>query len=111
MFTLPITAKTKGGAAKQLYRHLLYICKELDQSTDAVVLRRPGEGDWGPGWEVCWEEGPYEWTMAATGGEDIFAQEYYADGYNGRVATFEFDTSKGVFAEPQNHYALGFYKF
>jgi hypothetical protein len=49
--------------------------------------------------------------MAATGGEDIFAQEYYADGYSGRVATFEFDTSKGVFAEPQNHYALGFYKF
>ena len=102
MQTKIISVKSPKVAAIITLKHI----RKLPGGEYATV-RELGEN----GWQVIWEEGPYEWTIAATGGEDIFAQEYYADGYSGRVATFEFDTSKGVFAEPQNHYALGFYKF
>jgi len=109
MFTFPITAKTAGGAAKQLYRHLLHICKELEQDDDAVVLRRPGEGEWTRGWEVCWEEGPYEWAIIATGPGDIYEEELYGTLYQ-RPATFPGLVSEGAkwYAEPGWSFSLGF---
>ena len=96
-----ISAKTPKGMAGKTLRAI----KKMPGGEYASM--RPTE--WGAGWQVVWEEGPYEWTQAATGGADIFRQEYYSDGYRGSDATFEFDYSH-VFPEPQNHYALNFWK-
>ena len=96
-----ISAKTPRGAANATARAI----RQLPGGANVTV--RPTE--YGGGWQVVWEYGPYEWTLAATGGEDIFNQEYYADGYKGSEPTFLFD-KRLVFAEPQNSYSLNFWK-
>lgn len=52
-------------------------------------------------WAVCWEEGPYEWSILAVhGGHDI--------DFGDKVpAAEEFPTE--VFAEPVNYCVLGLY--
>ena len=96
-----ISAKTPRGAANATARAIRQL------AGGETVTVRPTE--YGNGWRVVWEMGPYEWTLAATGGEDIFNQEYYADGYTGSEPTFLFD-KRLVFAEPQNSYSLNFWK-
>lgn len=90
-----INAKTPKGAAAQLFRAI----RKLDPNPDNSILRTSEHG--AP--QVSWEAGPYEWTIIAAGGGDIFTGDYY-----GGAPTFSFVEDKW-FAEPQNHFEMNFY--
>ena len=64
----PAKYKTKGGAAKALYKELCRICKL--QGADPkweVWIKSPIEstahGYVQNAWHVCWESGPYDWAI------------------------------------------------
>ena len=97
-----ITAKTPRGAANQVLKAILKL-----PGGEYAKLRPNGESTNG-GYQVVWEAGPYGWPLAATGGEDIFFQEYAYDGYPMGEATFLFDR-RHVFAEPENSFTLNFW--
>ena len=94
--TIHINAKTPRGAAAQLFRSI----RKIDPNPDNSILRTSEHG--AP--QVSWEGGPYEWTIYATSGGNIFTSSY-----NPKIPTFSFD-GENWFAEPQNHFELNFYK-
>lgn len=105
--TATINARTPKGAAGATLRAI----RTLPGGEYAFV--RPTEH--GSGWAVVWEEGPYEWTIIATGPGDIYAEEMggtLVDAYQRNKPTFDFSAgdSNNWFPEPQNHYALNFWK-
>ncbi len=97
--TAIIDAKTPKGAAGATLRAI----RKLPGGEYASIRRT----EHGNGWQVVWEEGPYEWTIAATMGSDIWAEEL---GFKSQVATFDFQQEVGNWmAEPQNSFVLNFY--
>ena len=108
----PITARTPAGAAKQLHRHIETLCDEVGQSREGVVLRNPQESEYG-GWEVMWEEGPYEWAIAASSGGDIYEAELGGTGQRLQPTfpgMYETKAERTWFAEPGFSFSLGFYR-
>lgn len=66
--------KTPHGAAKALARYL----REMYDAADGVAVYRPEEAakqGRGEAWTVSWEGGPFEWSIALTGGESLVANE------------------------------------
>jgi hypothetical protein len=58
---------------------------------------------------ILWEEGPFEWTMALSGGYSLSAGEFPELG--GYTKPCEIKLEDGDwFAEPQTHYSMAFYK-
>ena len=111
MMAYEITARTPAQAAKQLHRHLLKICEGTGQSSKYVTIRKPSESEYG-GWEVMWEEGPYEWAIAASSGGDIYEAELGGTGQR-LQPTFpglSASANSGWFAEPATSYTLCFYR-
>jgi hypothetical protein len=102
-----ITAKTPQGAANQLLRAI----QKMPGGERAYV--HIDESPYGNAPTVCWEEGPYEWTIVATGLGDIWAEEMggnLTDAYQRNAATFGLHGQPQWFAEPVNGYTLSFYK-
>lgn len=60
------------------------------------------------GWVLQWEEGPYEWPMALTGGVKLldFAMEEY--GGSGEPQIKGFTEANDWWAEPVNRHSLAF---
>ena len=72
-------------AAKATHGVLLALATEAGYNTKYVFLRAPGEKRHTPDgtahWQVCWEEGPYEWAIPASmaiGDAGILAEPYYS---------------------------------
>lgn len=64
-------------------------------------------------WAVSWEPGPYQWTMAMTGGESIYFEEYGAEMEAlGMTPSREPEVlvagAQGWIAEPENGFTLVF---
>lgn len=96
---IKITAKTPRGAAKQYYAGVVKYAKRTGCGTEGIYLWSPEETKrrgWGSGWTVCWEEGPFDWTMEATGWYD-------------RSLSIPEDSRDTILAEPYNGFILGFY--
>jgi hypothetical protein len=107
-----ITARTPAQAAKQLHRHLLKICEGTGQSSKYVTIRKPSESEYG-GWEVMWEEGPFEWAIAASMGGDIYEAELGGTGQRLQPTfpgMYETKAERTWFAEPGFSFSLGFYR-
>lgn len=101
--TAIIDAITAKGAAGKTLRAI----KKLPGGEYATIRRT----EYGNGYAVVWEEGPYEWTIISTGPGDIFAEELggtLSDAYHNEP-TFDFRLGGKWFAEPQNHYILNFW--
>jgi hypothetical protein len=99
-----LEAKTPAAAAKRFHTW-------LTETWDArgAVLWSPAETKergWGSGWSVCWEEGPFEWTMVSAG-SDIGAGETGCYSTPGPFPTGL--RGEGWMAEPYNGFVLGFY--
>ena len=104
---IEVTAKTPAGASNQVFRGIKRMAKSVGQDTTYIMRRqRPGGG-----WEVVWEEGPFEWAIAASLGGDIWEEELEGTLYQ-RPPTFPGMNAPGspVLAEPDNSYSLGFYR-
>lgn len=97
---------TAKGAASAFMRWL----KDRYKSQN-VFLWSPQEAKergYGNGWAVCWEEGPYQWTSALSGGSTIFAGE---TGSYSEVGPFPNGISTREWhAEPYNGFILSFYQ-
>jgi len=99
-----LEAKTPAGAAKRLFAFLVerYEAK-------GIFLWSPEETKehgFGSGWSVCWEEGPFEWTMVSAG-SDIGAGETGCYSTPGPFPTGL--RGEGWNAEPYNGFVMGFY--
>lgn len=79
---LPV--KNAENAAKAVHAALVALATEAGYNTKYVFLRAPGERRHTPNsdcWQVCWEEGPYEWAIPASmaiGDAGILAEPYYS---------------------------------
>jgi hypothetical protein len=112
-----IDAKTPRGAANQLLRAIRKIDPEEQNSGRRVEDFRIRMGDhslwWGERWSIVtvwWEGGPYEWAIIASGGGDIFAEEFGDPRDVWRNGpTFDM-TSENWYTEPENSYSLTFVK-
>ena len=89
-----ITAKTARGAATELHREIVKICRQFGMKSDCYPVLVSPEAERAlsiprfPHWTVSWEHGPYDWAMAASHGESIWEEELF--GTRGRnPATFE----------------------
>jgi hypothetical protein len=105
MTTKMITAKTPRGAAVQVHKALLIIAKQLSFNLEEIRL---------DGCTVSWEEGPYEWAIISSMGGNIWEEEAVGTLYKW-PATFENPDGEGLsskrwHAEPQNGFALSFWK-
>ena len=104
--THSIKAKTPKGAANATLRAI-----QKEPGGEYASVRRNPNSD--KGWQLVWEEGPYEWTVIATGPGDIWAEELggtLTDAYQRNEPTFDFFPLRGyVFPEPQNSYILNFW--
>lgn len=71
--THKIDAKTPKGQAMQMRRALRKEARLNGRPDDVFV----GEHKQYPAiWTLSWEEGPFEWTYFATGGCDIWAEDF-----------------------------------
>ena len=102
--------KTPKGATTFVARKLKAIAKKTGYDPDGIVVRSPEESKdliWGECWNICWEEGPYEWSILCSAGEDIFQEELQRMGKATIPGIFN---NRKVLAEPYNSYSLCFYK-
>lgn len=61
---------------------------------------------WGSGWSVCWEGGPFNWTVGLSLGGHINAEDIGFD----KVGPFPNGLhAKSWGAEPYNHFVMNFY--
>ena len=96
-----------GKTAKESAQMVLDAIREnWDPDERNTFLR---ETDYGDGWQVCWEGGPYEWTMISTSQGDIWAEQMGASLQGAFNAEATFDFQGEVYVEPQNQCALNFY--
>lgn len=93
--------KSAKAAAKALYRY-------LKNKHDAnAQLHSPSENPRGNNaWGVVWESGPYEWAIALTGGESMYAGEF---GFGSDPEVVGFYDQDGWMAEPHFSFDLQFY--
>ena len=83
--TYTIDAKTPKGQANQVLRAVNREAKRLDAPETAIV-RKDGRG-----WQVTWEDGPYEWALIGGNGGNIWGEEFGYKLYDRRLQpTFEF---------------------
>jgi len=88
--------------------------KDLGPKAENVHLWEPGhECNPSGSWMVSWEEGPFEWALALSGGESMYAEElaedFHAMGFTlDRSPEIILCPSFGWFAEPQNGYQMTF---
>ena len=78
----PKKYKTKAGAAKAFHKALCKFCKEVyGQNPDIeIFIDSPEESQargYGKNWRVCWEGGPYEWSIGAS----MQVQNYFKGGW------------------------------
>lgn len=76
-----------------------------------VFLWSPDEAKargYGNGWAVCWEQGPFQWTMAVSGGSSLFAGE--TGNYSALGPFPEGIYSAHWHCEPHNGFILSFYQ-
>jgi hypothetical protein len=74
-----------------------------------IYLRKAYDG---VGWEVAWEGGPYEWTIAISSGAHLWSWQAYGQGdysYPTLVNISSLPTTHGIFFEPYNHYTMACY--
>ena len=101
-----LKAKTAKTAAKLFHE---YLCK-IKGSDSGLYLWSPEETrerGWGSGWAVCWEEGPYEWTMISAG----CTLHAGSSGVYSKPGPFKDGLgNKCWYAEPYNSFVLNFYE-
>ena len=73
---------------------------QIDRLQQYIFVRRSPYG--GPGWEVAWEEGPYEWPLSISARRNIWTHEY-------ETPTFLGTDTENYFLEPMTHYSMGVY--
>jgi hypothetical protein len=92
-----------GRQAAQRIRKALITRYRLDEAEAKGILiwgeEEMARFGWGSGAtaQVVWEEGPYEWAMDASGGEDATTRAVL-------------DNLAGIHAEPYNGFILSLYK-
>ena len=102
MGTITIDAKTPKGAASQVAKALKKLCPDANPLVRSMTntykgLTKKDNAKW-VDWHVVAEDStPYEWAMAAPGGDDIFREEYGAEIMEANpdhkwVPSFEFTT-------------------
>lgn len=102
---LVLAAKSPATAAKRLAAYLRQTFGN-DAEIHVWSPQETKERGWGSGWAVCWEEGPYEWTMITLGSSfnagnsgDFSKPGPFPEGLS----------TKAFHAEPYNHFILNFY--
>jgi len=94
------TARSGFNAAQAVLAYLKLRAKKAGYDTDNINLRK---NEYNTAWEICWEEGPYEWPISLTGGHTIYGAEMgYAPSTRGDFNTY----AKQFYCECQNHYTL-----
>lgn len=101
-----LNATTARDAAKRLAAYL----KGVYGEDSDIKVWSPDETKmygWGGGWSVCWEGGPFNWTIALSTGAVINAEDVgwskpgpFPNGLHAR----------NWMAEPYNHFVLNFYQ-
>lgn len=98
-----LAATTPRDAAKRLGAYLKGIYGDAD-----IKVWSPEETKyygWGSGWSVCWEGGPYNWTINLTMGGVINAEDAGFD----KPGPFPNGLHAGKWlAEPYNHFVINF---
>ena len=105
-----LNAKTPKTAAKRFYAWVLLKAAALGKDSDYIFLWSPEESKqrgYGNCWTVCWEEGPFEWAPAISGGSDLYAGE--AENFSKPGPFPNGLRGFGWLAEPWNSFILGFY--
>ena len=105
-----ITAKTTRGAAQQLYDYLRELAVQLGNNPEYVYFWSISESEergYGKCYTVCWEEGPFDWAVALSGGTSIYAGEL---GNYSLPAEIDVNCGEYWFAEPYNGFIMGFYR-
>lgn len=107
--------KTAYGAARKLYETLQAIAEDIGQNPDEVSFYDPAESrrvrdmhpDGADVYTVSWEAGPWEWALALSGGDSIYANEFGSYGLSPEVVGFY--ESDGWSAEPYYSFDLQFF--
>lgn len=95
--------KSTLRAAKHLRNALATEAEKAGYDPEQIVVVEEGSRA-----RIVWEEGPYEWTMALTGGTSIYAGELGNYGLTPeKDLQAKLEALEGhAYFEPQNHYAL-----
>ncbi len=103
--------KTPAGVAKNVHKYLQKQAESLGSDPKNVMLWSPekaSEMGYGSGWQVVWEEGPYEWAFGVSAGESLYAGETGI--YGGKPAIDGLIDHPSVLAEPYNGHILSFFE-
>ena len=107
--TTTIKNKTARGAANEFTRVLRAKAIRMGlvdaERAQQAIFTRPGEYSNG-GYEVVWEEGPYEWAVYISGGGSLLGDQY---GYS-RPAEIDLLGARGWYGEPYNGHILTFWE-
>lgn len=96
--------KSGKDAAQVVYGYLRDHAKLSGYAEDYIILRTTEEGHQ----EIMWEEGPFDWAIALSGGSWLYAGE---SGAYSEVGEFPQGISGDYWhAEPKNSYTLTFYE-
>jgi hypothetical protein len=86
----PSQYKSAAGNAKALYKAVCQMAADFGQNPEIeVLIQTPEQAEkkgYGKMWRVCWEAGPYEWGIEASG--QIRGQWGYAEPYHSFDVSF-----------------------
>jgi len=104
-----LESKTVKMAAARFAEWLRAECRKSGDSDEFLFLWSPAESrdrGYGDCWTVCWEDGPFEWTMVCAG-SGLYGAEM---GDYGSPGPFPNGLDgDGWHSEPQNGFMLCFY--
>lgn len=105
-----LRATSPKEAATKFAEWLRIQCREIGNNEAHLFLWSPEEAKrrgYGSGWSVCWEEGPFDWTMVSAG-SSLYAGEL---GNYGSPGPFpEGLDGDGWYSEMYNTFIISFYE-